>query len=91
VSENRNTEQKIKQIERDIIKFSILDTPGVVLLALGLYGKYAEGEAFWSALNDATTATVFIIIGGLIMAACAARIVILAKQKADLLQQPNAR
>ena len=48
-----NKEQRLKEIDREIVKVGIIDAPGTILVGLGLYGKFAaRGEAFHPLLNE---------------------------------------
>lgn len=75
------------QIERKIRKIAILETPGVILVGLGLHGKFvgSQGNAFHPLLNDQDTVNSMLITGGAIMAFCAYKIVslLIAKKQID--------
>ncbi len=85
-----NKEDEIQRIEKRIIVISILETPGAILLGLGLYGLFgADGDAFIEILNYREIAFAATIVGGAIMLWSIIAIIPLLKRKAQLAQQDN--
>ncbi len=73
---------RAQYIAKEMQKISIMDTPGVILVGLGLYGKFgANGNAFHPLLNDPDVINTMLIIGGCIMGYCAYRAIILVTNK----------
>ena len=80
-----NNEQRIKEIEKEILKVSIMDAPGSILFGLGLYGKFAaNGDAFTPMLNDPSIVSSLLAAGFAIMAWGGYKILTLSREKADL-------
>lgn len=80
-----NPEQRIREIDRQIIVISAIDAPGTILLGLGLYGKFAaDGEAFHPLLNEQAVVNSMLLLGLVIMIWCGGRILKLSKEKAEL-------
>ena len=58
-------QEKAKQLK----KIAIIDTPGSILIGLGLYGKFgANGNAFHPFLNSETNLNAMLVVGGIIWA-----------------------
>lgn len=63
---------RAQYIAKEMKKISIMDTLGVILVGLGLYGKFgANGNAFHPLLNDPDVINTMLILGGCIMGYCA--------------------
>jgi hypothetical protein len=61
-------EQRIKEIDKEIVKVGIMDSPGAVLLGLALYAIFAaDGDAFLPILNNQTVVYGMLVVGGAIM------------------------
>tara|TARA_R100001143_G_C3357145_1_gene133160 strand:+ start:1984 stop:2229 length:246 start_codon:yes stop_codon:yes gene_type:complete len=58
-------EEKSKKLwEIRMFRLAVYETPGTILVLLGAYGKFwADGDAFWSALNNPTVVNVMLAIG----------------------------
>ena len=75
-------EERLNEIQKEIIKVNIIDAPACILVGLGLYGKFgANGDAFHPLLNDASTTTWMLILGGAVCVWSAFKIFSLAKEK----------
>jgi hydroxymethylglutaryl-CoA reductase len=80
-----NNEQQIKDIDRQILKVSIMDAPGSILFGLGLYGKFAvNGDAFIPMLNEASIVNSCLAAGAAIMAWGGYKILTLSREKSQL-------
>ena len=80
-----NPEQRIKEIQKEMVKVSVLESPGAFMLALGLYGKFfSEGDAFLPILNNETVVNVLLGLGVAIMLWGATRIMSLVREGARL-------
>ena len=83
-----NPGQRIKEVQKEIVKVSILESPGAIMFGLGLYGKFGpEGDAFLSILNNEMVVNMLLGLGALIMAWGALKIVSLAKESARLREE----
>ena len=78
-------EQRIQEIEKELIKVSIIDAPGTIMVGLGLYGKYgANDNAFHPLLNDPNIFHTLIAVGAAIMAWGGYKILTLSREKVRL-------
>ena len=61
-------EYELAQIQKKISLTSVIETPGVAMVGLGLYGKFgAKGNAFHPLLNDVEIVNGMLLVGGVIM------------------------
>ena len=83
-----STEDKIKETQKKIVLMSVLDTPGMLLLGLWGYGKFASnGEPFHPLLANEAVLTGLLLVGLAIVILCAIQIVSLSLKKAELQKQ----
>lgn len=81
-----NNEKKLKDIEKKIILTGLIESPGSIMLALGLYAKLiANGHAFYPALNNPKVIQFLLVVGTLIVIWGSIRVVSLMLQKNRLL------
>jgi hypothetical protein len=55
-------------LRRKFIRLQVLEAPGPILIAVGLYGKYNVGDVVHPVLNNADVTTAMLIIGFAIVA-----------------------
>lgn len=85
-----NVEQRIKAIDKEITKVSIIDAPGSILVGLGLYAKFAaNGDAFLPLLNNESVVDGMLGVGAAIMIWGAFRIIGLSREKSTLKRKIN--
>lgn len=78
-------EERIKAIQKEIIKVSVLESPGTILLGLGLYAKFAaNGDAFIPLLNNQDIVNAILILGGAIIVWGASRLISLSMERVRL-------
>jgi hypothetical protein len=78
-------EAEIQAIDKKIMMVSIMDAPGSILVGLALYSKFAtNGDAFHPLLNDPDVVNSMIVLGGVIMAWGAYKILTLSQAKRKL-------
>ncbi|NVK38383.1 MAG: hypothetical protein HWE18_10685 [Gammaproteobacteria bacterium] len=76
---------RAQYIAKEMQKIGIMDTPGAILVGLGLYGKFgANGNAFHPLLNDPSIINTMLVVGGSIMAYCAYRAIMVVTKKQTL-------
>jgi hypothetical protein len=86
---NKNAE--LRQIQRNLLITIIIDTPGTILVGLGLYGVFgADGDAFLNILNDQNIAYGAIVLGGAIMIWSFVRVLSLLQKKAKIMREASA-
>ena len=86
---NKNAE--LRQIQRNLLITIIIDTPGTILVGLGLYGVFgADGDAFLKILNDQNIAYGAIVVGGAIMIWSFVRVLSLLQKKAKIMREASA-
>ena len=87
-----NKEQRLKEIDREIVKVGIIDAPGTILVGLGLYAKFAaRGDAFHPLLNDPSVVNIMLLVGGAIMVWGAYKVVSLSREKMRLSKPEGPR
>ncbi|MBV2129744.1 MULTISPECIES: hypothetical protein [Arsukibacterium] len=85
-----NKQQRLKAIEKELIIAGILDVPGTLLFAAGLYATFTpEGEAFLPVLNNPTVVTSCLVFGGGMMLWGGYKLFTLLREKAQLLKMPG--
>ncbi len=78
-------EQRIKEIDKEIVRVSILESPGAIVVGLALYAIFAaNGDAFLPVLNNLTVVYLLLAIGAAIMIWGASKILRLSLEKARL-------
>ena len=81
----RNTEEELRQIRKEMLVWNIIDMPAALAVGLGLYAVFgANGNAIPEALNNKSLAYGTIAIGGIIMALCLVKTLALLKRKVQL-------
>jgi len=82
------TEKRVKEIERRIMLVNIIDSPGVIMVGLGLYGKFGvNGDPFHPLLGNELLLNGMLGIGVLIMGWGGFMVLKLAREKARLLRE----
>lgn len=85
-----NIEEKIKELDKEIRKVGLIESPGSIMVGLGLYGKFAaNGDAFHPLLNNMTIIDSMLVVGGLIMIWGTYKIISLSKEKMKLAKGNN--
>ena len=78
-------EQRIKEIDKGILRVAVIDFPGTVLVGLALYAIFAaDGDAFLPILNNQTVVYVMLAVGAAIMLWGFLRTVALIQERARL-------
>ncbi len=78
-------DKEIEEIQRKIKITGIIETPGSMMLGLGLYAKFgANGDPFHPILKNETLVILLLAVGTAIMTWGACRIFILSRQKSKL-------
>lgn len=79
-------EYELAQIQKKISLTSVIETPGVAMVGLGLYGKFgANGNAFHPLLNDMEIINGMLVVGGVIMVWGFVRVMSLLKEQRRLM------
>jgi len=77
--------RRVKDVDKDLIKVAIMDIPGVVMVGLGLYGKFAaKGDAFHPFLNNKNNVHIVLVIGAAIMMFSAYKYITLIVERSKL-------
>ncbi len=79
-----NKQRRIEQIDKQIIKLGIIDAPASVMLGLGLYATFTEGELFLDILNNELLVTGLLGVGGGIMFLVLIKLASLSLEKSKL-------
>lgn len=79
---NESSSMTREEIQKKMILVQLLGAPGTIMVGLALYGIFgANGDAFWSPLNNTFVTYNMLGIGGLIVVWETAQILKLAKLK----------
>lgn len=80
-----DAEQAIKQIDKKIVKASIINAPGSMMFGLGLFGKFAGNAAnSYPFLSNPSTVNALLILGAVVMVWGGFQVFTLSKQKSQL-------
>lgn len=78
-------EERIAELQRKIVKVSMLESPGSIMAGLGFYGKFgANGNAFHPLLNDPAVVNALLVVGVAIMILGASKIISLKRECTSL-------
>ena len=73
------------ELDKEIIKTSVIDSIGTMLFGLGLYAKFADDAgALYPLLDNQTAVNVMLVVGAVIMIMSAYKVITLSKEKAKL-------
>jgi len=87
---NQSPEEKLKALDKELVKIGVMEMPAIVLLGLGLYGRFAaKGEAFHPLLNDGTVVNSLLTVGGILLMLSTKKLVTWVRRRKDLLEQIN--
>ncbi len=87
---NTTPEEQLKEIEKKIMLMGRLDIPGIIMIALWAYAKYAaNGEPFHPLLNNQIVVNGLLIVGGVILGLCAIQVVKLSLEKSRIKNEHN--
>ncbi|KKO46647.1 hypothetical protein WG68_04995 [Arsukibacterium ikkense] len=85
-----NKQQRLKAIEKELVIAGILDVPGTLLFAAGLYATFSpDGVAFLPVLNNPAVVTSCLVLGGGMMLWGGYKLFTLLREKAQLLKMPG--
>lgn len=85
-----NKQQRLKAIEKELVIAGIIDVPGTLLFAVGLYATFIPaGEAFLPVLNNPTVVTSCLVLGGGMMLWGGYKLFTLLREKTQLLKMPG--
>ena len=83
-------EERIKEIEKQITRTAIIDTPGTIMVGLGLYAKFGSGgNAFHPLLNNMLIVHAMLAVGTAIVIWGCYRILTLSREKIRLANEHN--
>ena len=88
--DNSSERSSENNLDAGIIKYSVIDGVGSVMLGLGLYGKYgANGNAFHSLLDNPSVVIALLVVGAIVMAWGGFNMLSLMKEKAKRMPLDN--
>jgi len=79
-----NKQHRIEKIQKEIIKVAIIDAPASLMIGVGLYAKFIEGELFLDLLNVPLVVNALLTFGGCITLWVAYKLLTLSREKAEL-------
>ncbi len=85
-----NKQQRLKAIDKELVIAGIVDAPGTLMFAAGLYATFTPaGEAFLPILNNPTVVTSCLVLGGGMMLWGGYKFVTLLREKVQLHKMPG--
>lgn len=82
---NKTPEEMLKKNQKKLLIISVIDAPGMIMLALGLHGKFSKsGSLLHPVLANETVHNLLLIIGGIIVLLCAIKAVSLVIEQAKI-------
>ncbi len=80
-----NPADRLKQIDKEIIKTSLIHSTGSMLFALGLLAKFADDAgALHPLLENQTAVNIMLVVGAVIIIAGGFKVITLSKEKMKL-------
>ena len=87
-----STEEKIKAVEKKIMMMGIYDAPGMLMIALWAYARFAsDGEPFHPLLSNPLVVNGLLFAGVAIVAVCGIQVVRLSLEKAELKKELDSQ
>ncbi len=87
-----STEEKIREVEKKIMMMGIYDTPGMLMIGLWAYARFAsDGEPFHPALSSDLVQNGLLFGGIAIVAVCGIQVVKLSLRKAELTRELDSQ
>ena len=63
----RSPEDELKELDKRLLRVSVIDTPGIIALALGLFAKFSDDPgSLHPVFQDPTVSTGLVVFGGAI-------------------------
>lgn len=80
-----NPEERLKEIQKEITKVVMLESPGTIMVGVGLYAKFAaNGDTGIEILNNQSVVNGMLILGAVIMCWGASRLMSLLKERSKI-------
>lgn len=81
----RSPQEALRELDRKMVRVSIIDSLGVIALAIGLFARYSDNPAsLHPLLGDPTVALGLMVVGGAIAAWGALQVLSIARQRARI-------
>ena len=86
----REEEKELSELDKKLLTINIIDFPALVLVALGLFGKFTDDPgSMHPILANTTVTTGMLVVGGAIAAWCAVQMISVARRRAELMKRKN--
>ena len=83
-------ERELEALNKRMVFLQVVDAPGMILIGLGLFGKFGGNPAgLHPMLANANVTTVMITAGGVIAGWCLIELIKTLRRRAELLQYMN--
>ena len=83
-------QQRIKDIDKQVIKITLLEAPGSLLFGVGLYAKFTDdGASILPILQDPAVVNSIIVVGAAIVLWGTYKILMLTQEKSRLQKKTN--
>lgn len=74
-----------KELEKEMVKVSLIDIPGAILVGLALHAKFgSNGQPLHPILENEAVVTGMFVVGGAIMLWCMQRVIAISKRRKAL-------
>ena len=81
-------EEEIKQLDKKLIMLNIIDAPAMILIGLGIFGKFgANPEGLHPLLANSEVTTAMLVVGGMFAAWCGLQVFKVAQRRSELQRQ----
>lgn len=85
-----NPEEELKELDKRMVRVSIIDAPGMIALGLGLFAKFGGNPgSLHPLLEDSGISTGLLIFGGAVAAWSATQMIAIAQRRRAIQSQRN--
>lgn len=85
-------QQEIKQLDKKLIMLNIIDAPAMILIGLGIFGKFGGNPAgLHPLLANSEVTTAMLAVGSMFAAWCGLQVFKTASRRNELMRQISER
>lgn len=82
--------KELDEIKIRILFIALVESPGIILIGLGLFGKFAKNaEGLHAIFANANLTTTMLVVGGVITVWCNTELIKAIRRRAELAKQIN--
>lgn len=87
---HQTPEEKLRELNKELIHIVLMEVPAMVLLALAFYARFAaDNEALHPLLSDSTVVNSMLTVGGILLVLSTKRVFTWARKRKEILEQIN--